>query len=230
MATVRGSARPDTAGLVGLVNGRPACDGNLPWTRDGLLLALDRIFAVRQDGCCKRRPVTLLPPFRNGAQLKQDLNGRHPGLHAWASDGVNVAARLVRFTSGPHERRCPARSRVGLRLRFRLCARRALRAAPQGWQKRRAKGGGKPVLVCGLGPASADDEVEVDAPADVSGPGGDGRDGSCSERNDGCCGDEHRDGSPAPGWLVAPGRCAGHVGVLRVYGSVMAGLGWWRYR
>ena len=110
---------------------------------------------------------------------------------------------------------CPARRRVGLRLRFRLCARRALRAARRGWQKRCGKGGGEPVLVCGLGPASADDEVEVVARADVSGPGSEGRDGSCSERSGGCGDDEHLDGGPAPGWLVASGWCAGHQPTVR---------------
>jgi hypothetical protein len=111
---------------------------------------------------------------------------------------------------------CPARSRVGLRLRFRLCSGGTLRAAWRRWQERCDKGGGEPVLVCGLSPASADDEGEVVARADVSGPGSEGRDGSYSERSGGYDDDEHRGGGPAPGWLVATGRCAGHVGVVPV--------------
>ena len=38
---------------------------------------------------------------------------------------------------------------------------------PRGWQERRGEGCGEPVLVCGLGPASADDQVQVVAGADV---------------------------------------------------------------
>jgi hypothetical protein len=137
------------------------------------------------------------------------------GRHVWCACGGAIGpVHFWSLMSGG----CPARSGVGLRLRFRLCARRALRAR-RGWQKCCDNGRGEPVLVGGLGPASADNQVEVVARADVSGPGSESRDGSSSERGGG---DEHRDGGPAPGWLVAAGWCAGHVGVVPVRGSVMA--------